>query len=624
MGALNSFALWGSLAAVGIAVPIIIHLLYRKQRKQTDWAAMELLRRALVIRSGQVKLEDFLILFLRCLALALIAFALLRPTLTSDTGGGTSAGMVVAIDASYSMNHGEHSRFEKAVAAARRILDEAREGDPVTIMLMSSRPEVLLRGARYQPGEVSDLLDTLDSASPYRLGLDQNIELFAELISEFKTAGKECYLITDGQELDWGALSDSAKAAMQRLTSEASFLVVPVNADGDDNLSLVDLKYSAGSLRKSGVARFTARVRNTGSRVSTAGTVEFLVEGELSKRRSVGALDPGETRDIDFFASFEQPGNVRLAAQLSKDDLSTDNVRHAVANVRSGINVLCVEGAQPASAPTTSRSGAYYAVKALRLKNRGGEGGINVNQVEAADLGLENFAEYDVILLAGVPDVAPETSDRLRKFVGRGGGLIMFAGEGVDPEQYNERFGFDEENGLLPAKLGESVVADENANEFGWSLGEVTSTHSLAGIVARLPSEMLDSARFTKVLKTEPAPQSETILTVAEGDTPLLLSRNIGSGSVLLFTSSADRSWNELAVHPLYAMLLQQAATHLTSHPDALQLTVGEATELAVPGREVGDNAVLNDPVGGSTTVRLSGTSDGAVCPIDPDRIGTY
>ena len=51
MGFLNSWALWSGLAAAGVAVPIIIHLLYRKHRRQTDWAAMELLRRALVIRS---------------------------------------------------------------------------------------------------------------------------------------------------------------------------------------------------------------------------------------------------------------------------------------------------------------------------------------------------------------------------------------------------------------------------------------------------------------------------------------------------------------------------------------------------------------------------------------------
>ena len=54
MGALNSVGLWSLIGALGVAVPIIIHLLYRKHRRQTDWAAMELLRKALVTRSGPV------------------------------------------------------------------------------------------------------------------------------------------------------------------------------------------------------------------------------------------------------------------------------------------------------------------------------------------------------------------------------------------------------------------------------------------------------------------------------------------------------------------------------------------------------------------------------------------
>ena len=58
MGALNSVGLWTIIGLLGVAVPVIIHLLYRKHRRQTDWAAMELLRKALVTRSGQVKIED--------------------------------------------------------------------------------------------------------------------------------------------------------------------------------------------------------------------------------------------------------------------------------------------------------------------------------------------------------------------------------------------------------------------------------------------------------------------------------------------------------------------------------------------------------------------------------------
>ena len=78
MNFLNSPALWGILGAIGVAVPIIIHLLHQRHRRRTDWAAMELLRRALVVRSGQVKLEDLLILLLRCLVVRLLTLYVRR------------------------------------------------------------------------------------------------------------------------------------------------------------------------------------------------------------------------------------------------------------------------------------------------------------------------------------------------------------------------------------------------------------------------------------------------------------------------------------------------------------------------------------------------------------------
>ena len=132
----------------------------------------------------------------------------MRITLDSNSAiGEKRIGMVVAIDASYSMNHGEFSRFNSAVAKAREILEKtAKEGDPVSIILMSSRPEILLRSARYDPVLVKTILNTLDSAGPNSLNLETNIELLDELVAELKTPGKEVFLITDSQEMDWAEL----------------------------------------------------------------------------------------------------------------------------------------------------------------------------------------------------------------------------------------------------------------------------------------------------------------------------------------------------------------------------------------------------------------------------------
>jgi uncharacterized membrane protein len=621
MGSLNSYALWGALGLAGIAVPIIIHLLYRKHRKETDWAAMELLRRALVIRSGQVKLEDYLILFLRCLALALLAFALLRPIMNSAESlvGGKKVGMIVAIDASLSMGHGEHSRFERALEKARQIVKTAREGDPISIVLMSNRPQVLLRGTGFVPAQVEELFKSKTAATPYGLNLERNLDLLNELAAEIKTPGKEVFIVSDSQELDWANLSTNARASFERLTKGASVYAIPSGSDGEENLSLERLTYSSGSLRKSGSARFTAHVRNTGRRATDGGAVEFFVGNELSKRLAVGPIEPGQARGLDFFVSFDKPGDIRLKAQLSQDDLVADNVRHAVARVTSSVRVLSVEN--PAAGGARGEvADAYYAVRAMRLKDRGEDSPIKITQIEAGDLAAEQLGDYDVILLANVPEPSPETATRIRKFVERGGGLIVFTGSRVDGALYNERFGKGAD-GLLPASIGKVASF---TGEGGWSIGPVKSDHLLAGLVSRMNEKLLDSARFSKVVAVEPAPGSETILSIAETNTPLLLSRKVGAGTVLLFTTSADQTWSSFAVHPLYAMLMQQAVTSLTSRPDAVQFTAGEDVALPVTGREVGDSVALTKPNGEASAVRVTQNRDQTVAAIEFDQLGIY
>src|SRR3954449_12412464 len=100
MNFLNGPLLWGSLAAAGISVPIIIHLLNKLRHRQTDWAAMEFLRKALLVRSRRIRMEDILLLIVRCAALALVAFALLRPTLSGASAkllGGGQSGVLIAL-----------------------------------------------------------------------------------------------------------------------------------------------------------------------------------------------------------------------------------------------------------------------------------------------------------------------------------------------------------------------------------------------------------------------------------------------------------------------------------------------------------------------------------------------
>jgi len=70
--------LWG-LGAV--AVPIIIHLLNRRKFRTVTWAAMKFVKLSIDQNQRRMKLEDLILLLLRCAMLALLALALARPVM---------------------------------------------------------------------------------------------------------------------------------------------------------------------------------------------------------------------------------------------------------------------------------------------------------------------------------------------------------------------------------------------------------------------------------------------------------------------------------------------------------------------------------------------------------------
>ena len=624
MNALNSVALWGTLAVAGIAVPIIIHLLYRKHRREIEWAAMELLNRALVTRSGQVKLEDILILLLRCLAILLIAAALLRPVLTGKTSwvGEKSVGLVIALDGSYSMGHRglAESRHDDAMKRVKEILDSVSLEDPVTLVQISDRPMIHFRGTGYNPEKFNEVLETLEPSS-LGLSLDKNMEQLEELVAELKSPIKECYIITDAQERDWSALSQGSREILTRLTQDANVYIVPTRKPQEENISIRRLSFASGSLTEEGVARFIVEVRNEGLSRTTAGEATFFLGGRKVTRRALGPLDPGQTRNLSFFASFAEAGEVPVSASLSRhsDGLKIDNVRHAVVNVHSEIQALCVDNVRDIN-EDTKYDGSFFVQNALRLKG-GSDERINVTRTYWQDMPRSGLDDFDVIIFANVPEVDIDLASRLKRFVENGGGLMFFMGEDVDTESYNSRLAAGPSD-LLPVKLLDVARTPENAEP--WSISANRSSNPLAELVQRLPQEILATAKVRGIMKTEPRAEGETIIAVPSLETALLSRRSVGQGSVLLFATTADRAWSNLAVHPTYLMLLREAVINITSDPESRMVLVGQTEVIPVPGRKIGETLDITAPDGEVVKIQVSQVDSKPAIVFTAEDVGRY
>src|SRR5688500_13251905 len=102
MSFLNPIMLFG-LAAV--AAPILIHLLNRRRVQKVVWAAMRFLKASIEQNQRRMRLEDWILLALRCALLAVLALALARPSFESvgSVLGTSKSTVVMLIDNSYSM-----------------------------------------------------------------------------------------------------------------------------------------------------------------------------------------------------------------------------------------------------------------------------------------------------------------------------------------------------------------------------------------------------------------------------------------------------------------------------------------------------------------------------------------
>ncbi len=394
-----------------------------------------------------------------------------------------------------------------------------------------------------------------------------------------------------------------------------------MSADEGENLVITDIAYSAGSLQREGSARFAANIRNTGIHQSDGASVEFFADGKLKTREDVGPLEAGETRSVSFYMSFDSAGDIALTARLSKDDLPDDNERHAIAAIRSSLRVLCVDGDFAESTRKTPRGG-YYLVRALRLRHHDEQAPIRVVHIDASDLFSEKLSDYDIVVMVNVPDVSEDTGIRLHQFSQAGGGLMIFLGDKVDPEQYNKYLSGDK-HPVLPARLVET--AEHTDPKEGWRIATVKSDHPLARVVSRIPADLTEATRFKQTVRAIPLKGSESILELDDGTLPLLLGhREKRSGRVLLFTSSADRTWSNFPLQPLFTILLQQSATMLSNPMDLAHNIVGEPATVPLPGRRIGDKVTITDPREASSTVKATHVEGSTACIITPETSGIY
>jgi hypothetical protein len=602
---------WLLVGIAGVASPIIIHLLAKKQIKRVVWAAMRFLKVTVDRNKRKMNIEDILLLILRCLILALLAFALARPSLREGGfggfGGDEAAILLVDNSGSMSATDGAVSRFEKAQKAAGQILDGLPAGSRVAVWLVSdtvresvSEPARDLALARKSIREAK----RTDQGTEWQSALRRAVEM----LKKQPGVHKHIYAVTDGQAAGWKGVGE-IRTQLEAVKREMRATLVLTTEGEQGNLGITDVRLATALPTVNQPLRFEVSVANFGPAEAGGVAVSLAIDDEPPAEEQM--LDTiavgGAPKSLSLFATFREPGFHTVTARLHSDRCPFDDQRSFALRVIDEVNVLLVDG-DPGAEPRDSE--VFYLRNALtpvplELRDRFV---IKTRTVTGVEFEKTALRDFNAVVLANVVDLSPLAADALQAYVRGGGGLLVFPGSRISVPFYNGLL--LGERSLLPAAFG--PVRGENLDETRaerpdkfFRLQAKDYAHRIVELWKDPASGSLASAQFYRAFTLQPAKQSDVpgdaglpavVLSFADGE-PALMERPFGLGRVVQFSSTADGAWSDLPVRPIFLPLMHRTLGFLLARTgDRLNVHAGTPFTHTVTAERAGKSYTVTEP----------------------------
>jgi hypothetical protein len=581
----NPALLWGLLAA---AIPLVIHLFFRRRPRPTPFPAIDFILRARRETERRLRLRKLLLFAARTLLLAAVALAVTRPRLEEP---GVAAAAVqqgprataVVLDASASMRYRLDGRtlFERARGDALGALAALSPEEPATALVCGDGPP-----AAEPPGfDRAAVRRALESAEPSHGHADLTACVSAALAalaaSEAQASlPKRLVVATDLTASAWrldvpaptvegpsGAVRpevnvlDAARGAALPNTA-----IVSMEAEPDPAAGPRGHRVTVGLANPGGEARRDLPLQlavGAGAAAAPGPGAAAPPEGGRVAIRAFADLPAGAGARKQLSLSLPQGGPVVLTASLPPDALPEDDARVLPLVVAREVRALVVDGAP---SPVRYRDEAYFVESALASP----ASPVRPRLVDAEAFAAEDLSQVDVVFLLNVRSVAAKGPE-LARFVEGGGGLFVAVGDQVDPEAYDRELG-----ALLPLPLHveKTAAGAERSGPPGASgrgaaarLVEVQWDHPALAVFTGDAREGLLGARVFRYLLAKPPrggpDRGARILASFDDGSPALVEGRHGKGRVLLFTSTVDRDWTDWPIRTSFLPAMQRFAGFL-------------------------------------------------------------
>jgi hypothetical protein len=600
MNFLNIAMLGGVLAG---SIPIIIHLFHKSRFKVVKWGAMHLLTAVLRTNQKRIKIEQWILLAIRCAIPILLALMMARPMWQGAASllGNQPTSTAVLLDNSYSMEAGRAgtSNFSLARDETQRLVSELKRGSEAYVFLMGEGAGLLDEATR----DISRVTQALDKVgSGYGVArVPAALEFVTGTLAKMTEGTRQVVMLTDFQRLSFPASEDKAFGQaverLKKLPVPPAITLWDVGVEVKENVAVEALDFSKLMVGVGQKVQIRANLRNYGQTARIDLRVKMKVDGR-DKATSQVMLGAKAQSQVLFTHVFDTAGSHVVEIETEDDGIKADNSFLASIAVRDKLAVLLVDGA-PGATPDDLKSETGFAQIALSPFAAGKVEQADLIQatvVPADALTAKHISAAAVVVLANVAKLGDEQLKALEVFVQQGGGLLVFTGDRTDAAWWNGAFGK-----LAPLPLG-SLAGD---------VKEITPTMGLASQRFANPAleifndpqngtlaDMAIKAWYRlKPSEHSGGPADPIVLARLDSGDPFLVEKPSGEGHVIACATTLDAEWSNLPARPSYLPLIQRLCVYLASNINpSRNLQVGEQLVSFLPLASVGKNAVLTLP----------------------------
>jgi hypothetical protein len=552
-----------------MVIPLLLHLFLRRRRKVVELSTFRFLFETYFQEGRSMKLLEYLLLALRMLILLFLGLCFARPALSpSGLAGFGRAGraIVLVIDSSASMSAGDAgiSRLEVARELAREVLARARPEDEITLINSHYEAEVL---AAHVSGDIPLVRSRLDTIRPtQRTGrIGPALSRAAAVLRESPLPRKAIYWFSDCQKSAWDQYPTEPEQAL--LERDMSLCLVRVGQDQIENCALRPDSTPRTRAFVHVPTPLRLRLVNTGLQrkdvLFTLAPADAGQENAAPIRRELISLQPGEQQLLETVHTFESAGSHAVSARISGDGFAADDavtLNIPVFPVAQVLTVAGKNGLRPGD------SDAFFLTRALQPDLRAQDPRkILVRQTlsQTSELQAGLLAGKHVVILANVPSFSPAFATELKSFVRKGGGLLLFWGDGIDPEFYQNLSVTNERAAsFLPAVPLRTFSGGDDPTRFTYFTG-IDFQHPALALFQGASAAALIQPRFYRVWEMAAAPQGSRRLAAFSVGLDALREHRYGEGRVIVAAFPARVGWTSLPLKSAFVPLIHQLVAHL-------------------------------------------------------------